>query len=239
MRSTGSGPPRRARAAEEVRRPAPGGRLREGGLGRRSVLPHDQGHSGRRHRDRPRTRHRRRRSGGLSCTDRRACSPPRSPPRCRTNAAMTRDTPALRRPSDERAGHRPARVAQDAAAVGDAGDPGCPPRPGPRRRTRPPRLPPGPLPGRDRPPRDRRLRTPSAQGEVRAAGHAGRLRLQRLPEAARGPDPPSPRPSDTSPSAKAPTSASPRPAAFWPSSPAATRTAPGTGACANSSAPTC
>lgn len=40
----------------------------------------------------------------------------------------------------------------------------------PWRRTRPPRLPPGPLPGRDHPPRDRRFPTQAPTSEVRAAG---------------------------------------------------------------------
>ncbi|MEV7001730.1 hypothetical protein AB0N62_29085 [Streptomyces sp. NPDC093982] len=41
-----------SRTAEEVRRHAAGSRLRKGHRGRRSVLPHHQGHPHRRHRDR-------------------------------------------------------------------------------------------------------------------------------------------------------------------------------------------
>ena len=55
-----------------------------------------------------------------------------------------------------------------------------PPGPGPRRGTRPYRVPPGPVRGRDHPPRDHVHDPPAAQGPLRGAGHPGRLRLQRL-----------------------------------------------------------
>lgn len=61
---------------------------------------------------------------------------------------------------------------------------------GPRRRTWPPRLPRGPLPRRDHPPRDRRIPTAAlAASEVRTAGHPGEVRLHGLLKTARHPDP--------------------------------------------------
>ncbi|MEU6950673.1 ATP-binding protein [Streptomyces sp. NPDC046316] len=90
------------------------------------------------------------------------------PPTGRTTSTTTRCTTKPRWKPDDRDGCCPAGVTQVPATVRHAGDPRRPPRPGPRRRTRPPRLPPGSLPGRDHPPGDRRLPTAPAAGEVRA-----------------------------------------------------------------------
>src|SRR5579864_1468277 len=90
---------------------------------------------------------------------------------------------------DEHHGHRPARRAPRAEALGHAGNLGRPPRPGPRRRARTPGIPPDALPGRDHPPRHRRVPTPPAPGEVRAAGHPGGVRFLGLAETPGSPDP--------------------------------------------------
>ena len=148
-----------------------------------------------------------------------------------------------------RHGHRPQRArvrAARAQAVRHARHPRRPPRPGPRRGTRPPGLPPGPVPGRDLPPRVHVPGPPHPPRPLRDRGHPGGVRLRRLPEAARRPDPrprrpplagkraspssstarsasaraTSPRPSPTSPSAPGPRPGSSRPAASSPTSPA-------------------
>ena len=84
-RCTGSAPPRGSSDwRKKFGADAPGSRLREGDRGRRPVLPHHQGHPGRRHRDRSRTR------------DQRRCGSRGLPPR--TEAAVRlRDTPPTQR----------------------------------------------------------------------------------------------------------------------------------------------
>ena len=75
----------------------------------------------------------------------------------------------------QRAGRRAAR----AETVRHAGHPRRPPGPGPRRGTRPPGLPAGPVPGRDHPPRDHVPGPPDPPRPVRDRGHPGGIRLRR------------------------------------------------------------
>ena len=266
-RSTGCAPPR-ACSAWPTSTTRPGSRPpARGRIDRRGpVLPHHQGHPRRRHRDAARSRARRRRRrraflrgpAGRSAT----CIPL---PGTATGAAAAPghgDQP--RRPPQPGQGrrhdrhHRHQRAAPRAAhpeTVRHARHPRRPARPGPRRRTRPPGLPAGPLRGRDHPPRDhrpwpagiRRARfeeqatlegfdftaSPETARRRRSATSppcAGCTPASRSSSTARSASarPTSPRPSATWPSAPAPRSGSPRPAGSWPTSPAATPTAPGT-----------
>lgn len=92
---------RASRTAEEVRRHAPGSRLRQSDHGRRPVLPHHQGHPRRRRRNRPRARAQRRcrrrglppRPAGLFGS----VAPPDTPEDTRDDQAHGEDEVAARR----------------------------------------------------------------------------------------------------------------------------------------------